>query len=253
MSKEHFIFTRYLYEKEEVELALTFALLNKKDDEALFWAYELYYSGFKSDLIQLLWNIYYNFYASMNPAFQIYLIKKLKEPVFNDARTIGCVINNLITRPYNLDVFTIRLKIIEKNELLKNIIVCDEFTSLFDLNLNKNKLFEKFISYFDLDKTKMKKIFNKNIPIDPIIILISQILYYYGMKLNKKMGKNIYIQTTPEECVIYETIQTNLNSEEVNEKKSKLLPAYKILPLACLYSVNNSNYLGLFKLKKVMI
>ena len=76
MSKEHFIFTRYLYEKEEVELALTFALLNKKDDEALFWAYELYYSGFKSDLIQLLWNIYYNFYASMNPAFQIYLIKK---------------------------------------------------------------------------------------------------------------------------------------------------------------------------------
>ena len=36
----HIIFTRYLYLKDEVEIALLASLLNKKDD-ALFWAFEL--------------------------------------------------------------------------------------------------------------------------------------------------------------------------------------------------------------------
>ncbi len=45
---EHFQFTRYMYEKSEVEIALIIAILNKTDD-ALFWAYELYYSGCITD------------------------------------------------------------------------------------------------------------------------------------------------------------------------------------------------------------
>ena len=55
----HIIFTRYLYLKDEVEIALLASLLNKKDD-ALFWAFELYFSGFESELIEILWKIYEN-------------------------------------------------------------------------------------------------------------------------------------------------------------------------------------------------
>ena len=74
-----FVFTRYLYEKEEVKLALLFALLNKKDD-AIFWAYELYYSGFSDELVELLWKMYYDFYATLNPKFEKYLLSKKTAP-----------------------------------------------------------------------------------------------------------------------------------------------------------------------------
>ena len=77
MSKANeFIFTRYLYEKEEVEIALLLSLLYKKEEESLFWAYELFYSGFILELQQLIWKIYYDFYACLNVGFEKYLIKK---------------------------------------------------------------------------------------------------------------------------------------------------------------------------------
>jgi len=259
MSKD-FVFTRYLYEKEEVELALTFALLNKKDEEALFWGYELYYSGFQTDLIQLIWDIYYQFYASMNPAFHMYLLKKMKklEDFEKDSRILGCIINNLLTRPLNLDTFTLRQTYVDKNDIIENLFkgttdkgTTDkepDITQIFDFTQTEKKLFEKMVTYFELDETKMKKkIYNKNIPVDTKTILISYILYHYGEKMKKRMGKNIYVQTSPEELVIYETIEVNLNYKEENKI---LLPAYKILSLACLFPINGSQYLHLFKLKR---
>ena len=47
------IFTRYLYVKDEVRISLLVSIL-KKSDDALFWAYELYYSGFKNELFELI-------------------------------------------------------------------------------------------------------------------------------------------------------------------------------------------------------
>ena len=69
-------FTRYLYEKDEVKLSLLLCILNKKE-EAIFWAYELYYSGFKTELVNLFWTMYYDFYYTSNPSFEKYLLKKL--------------------------------------------------------------------------------------------------------------------------------------------------------------------------------
>ena len=43
---ETLVYTRYLYAVLEVKQSLLIALLEKQLDEALFWAYELYYSGF---------------------------------------------------------------------------------------------------------------------------------------------------------------------------------------------------------------
>lgn len=48
------IFTRYLYIVPDVYASLIYAIENKKRDEALFWAYELYYSGFENELVRFL-------------------------------------------------------------------------------------------------------------------------------------------------------------------------------------------------------
>ena len=61
---QHFQFTRYVYEESEVEIALIIAILNKTDD-ALFWAYELYYSGFQHETLDKLLNFYNEIYQKL--------------------------------------------------------------------------------------------------------------------------------------------------------------------------------------------
>jgi len=117
--------TRYLYIKNEVEITLVSAILEKKES-ALFWCYELYHSGYINDLINLLWKIYFDFFATLNPYFEKYLMTKFKllnnlynnnitiQPNIEDIKkichqkTIGNIVSNLLIRPHNLDVFILR-------------------------------------------------------------------------------------------------------------------------------------------------
>ena len=104
------IFTRYLYIKEEVKCALILALLGKHEDIALFWGYELYYSGFEKETFAFLWSIYYDFYASINPAFEPYFISTHKEWIKNNSleNNLGNIIINLCIRPFSTDVFMLK-------------------------------------------------------------------------------------------------------------------------------------------------
>jgi hypothetical protein len=97
------VFTRYLYLKDEVKLALLVSLL-KKSDDAIFWAYELYYSGFKVELFEFIWNVYYLFYATLNPSFEAYLLNK-KNEMLKDEKLVSAIVQDLIIRPFNTDVF----------------------------------------------------------------------------------------------------------------------------------------------------
>jgi hypothetical protein len=72
------VLTNLLYLKDEVSIALLISLLNK-NDSALFWAYELHYSGFNNELFELLEKIYYYFFATLNPKFKNFLKMKIKE------------------------------------------------------------------------------------------------------------------------------------------------------------------------------
>ena len=58
-------FTRYLYSKDDVEIAIIGSLLQKDKDAALFWVYELYFSGFWEEVKLILWKIYYSLYLSL--------------------------------------------------------------------------------------------------------------------------------------------------------------------------------------------
>lgn len=62
------VLTRYLYIRDEVELAFINALVSKSDfDEVIFWMSELYESGFREELWSLIWRCFYDFYAIKNP------------------------------------------------------------------------------------------------------------------------------------------------------------------------------------------
>ena len=103
------VFTRYLYVKDEVRIALLVSILNKSDD-AIFWAYELYYSGFKYELLNLLWKIYYDFFSTLNPSYEQYLLKKHKEILMNnsnDDSVISSIVQDFLFRPHNTDIFTL--------------------------------------------------------------------------------------------------------------------------------------------------
>ena len=97
--------------------------MSKNVDSALFWGYELYYSGFQKESFELLWKIYYDFYATVNPTFeQMFLInhsnwlnkRQTKEEGENDEANddanavFGCVLTALSAMGHSMDVFILR-------------------------------------------------------------------------------------------------------------------------------------------------
>lgn len=99
------VMTRYLYVKEEVVASVLTSMLDMNVD-AIFWAYELYYSGFEEETWELLFKIYYYLFASLNPDVESYLLEKYAEwQSANNAHTINDIMQTLLIRPYDTDVF----------------------------------------------------------------------------------------------------------------------------------------------------
>ena len=278
-------FTRYLYEKDEVKLALVTSIINKKDD-AIFWAYELFYSGFKTELAELLWKIYFDFYSTLNPAFEKYLKRKLTVTVCNNLdgeKLISMIINNFIIRPHNMDVFMLR-QIAQTCEFDKQYLVEYKYVTNFNIihkeillaletedyltlsSLICNDIFdthlisalEKILGFFSnlglkcnaqqILKEYQKNVDCKNNPFKRIILL-SKTMYYFTVIKKVPLGKNLYVHIEPEDIIMYENIFANLKAKG-NGLLVPILPAYKILPLAAIHYIDKENYLSLFKLKR---
>ena len=237
-----FRFTRYLYEVDEVKIALIIAILNNKPD-AEFWAYELYHSGYSNELTLLFWELYYDFYATLNPAFEKYLQTKLKNCSENE-KLVATIVNNFTIRPHNTDMFLLRnittnspteflftkktdyysiaaavlQEPYDEDKLTKTL---EHFTSL-GLKLNQPKIVTEF--------KKQSEFIRSN------LLLMTLIMRCYS-KLNKlKMGKNLYIQIDMTEIEEYRTIL--------------LKQPRKTLKSACLHSIDEHGYLSLFHLKR---
>ena len=268
------VFTRYLYLKDEVKIALLTNILQKKED-AIFWAYELYYSGFKEEFFQFIWKIYYDFFATLNPNFEIYLIKKQKEwksgenenDIIKD-KIISTIVQDLIIRPFNTDVFILRklsdlmefkINMLENinlnnddDDIMRQIIYWikkDDYRSMTEYIINNQSetvwLYNIILDCFEachckINKTKLIKQFivaKKHINYK--IMLLAKIIQLFSVKNMLKEGKKIYIKVEPEEIIPYETIEACLG-----------LKPYRILKIACLYSTNENNHLHLFKLAR---
>ena len=262
-----FKFTRYLYELEEVQIALLLSLLNKSE-EVLFWAYELYYSGYKQELVNLIWKIYYEFYSNLNPAFEVYLLKKNNINNFNNGKIIANILNSFLIRPYNLDVFMAK-QIIQNFELefvkedIQELLVLGNHVNIAfyileiaeerniddNLNLiidyfNKNKIKNK-----NNDKHKILSLWNKVKTLnDGRTIILSYIFRFYSEQQKIKTGKNIYVVVNDEDIVLYETIEVDLSL--LGDTKREKMIARKILQNSYLYSIDSSRWIHLFKLKR---
>jgi hypothetical protein len=103
-------FTRYLYEKTEVMHSLLFALLDRKREEALFWAYELYYSGCVDELAGWILWIYDTFYSSVDIWFRVFMelnltrLMTIPDEIDRDCM-VGTIISNFAHRHYDTQYF----------------------------------------------------------------------------------------------------------------------------------------------------
>jgi hypothetical protein len=265
------VFTRYLYVKEEVRISLLVSILNKSND-AVFWAYELYYSGFKYELLNLIWKIYYDFFATLNPAYEAYFLKKHKELLDENHNEciISSIIQDLLFHPFNTDVFMLRNicetfdidvdyynateKITNMDEVTFNFtqwIFNNDFRSIAQwiLNINKKILpidvykicLDIFGKEVKLLKNKLTKEFVSATKVNINInhILLTKIMTLFSKKAELKKGKSIYIHVEPEDIIIYEPI---IGSEELKH--------YRILEIAYMCGIDDFKHLSLFKLSR---
>jgi hypothetical protein len=268
------VFTRYLYVKDEVRVALLVSILNKSDD-AIFWAYELYYSGFKNELLGLIWKIYYDFFATQNPTFEQYLLKKhreIMESELDQDKLVSSIIQDLLFRPFNTDVFMLRnisenfeldityhhdsesiIDLIESRKNFTQWIVNNDYRSISQwiLNVNNNTInivdiYNICLDIFQEDglnliKSKLAKDFVSSLKLNMNvnIILLSKIMSLFSKKEKLKKGKSIYINVEPEDIIPYETI---CGLDEIKH--------YKILEKVYICGIDDLKHLSLFKLKR---
>lgn len=109
-TRPNMVLTRFLYPKDEVKISLLLALIQKKSvNECLFWASELIYSGFIDDITQLLWSIYYDFYAQHNPNLMKKVSISLKKLSENNIEPLFNLLKTMRTRPATDNVFSLRI------------------------------------------------------------------------------------------------------------------------------------------------
>jgi len=101
------ILTRYLYPKIYVKQSLFLSLLEHKYDESLFWAYELYFSGFQDETFEYIFEIYHNIYKSIYPNLQQFLELNHEEWLKNSHQhwLLGSIVATLSQSSYDLTNF----------------------------------------------------------------------------------------------------------------------------------------------------
>jgi len=99
------IFTRYLYPKMDVMQSLLLAMLDGYHNEALFWAYELYYSGFEEETYRYLYSIYESYYRDENPELESGLFAMEACDITSDPCHIGTIVSTMTSRNYQVSTF----------------------------------------------------------------------------------------------------------------------------------------------------
>ena len=155
--------TQYLYNEEEVKLSFMYSILTKQDiSEVYYWLFEIYYSneddradnpdqsesndGSRSErsVFYLIWQVYYDYYYSLNPNFESYIRKKQSLWESNKSENVK---NNKEDRPIEEEPI---FYIIKNMHMLKHN--CDLF------------MIRQIYSYTDLCQTQMIKLKRKGRP-----------------------------------------------------------------------------------------
>lgn len=203
------ILTRYLYEKSYIDYSLLLALLNRDSNEALFWIYELYFSGFKKYAFSLVWKYYYMLYSPFFVCLERFLQKKTLEWLNNkdDYTIIGTLVINLATREPCIDTYLMMLNTLEYPTSIK--VWIDKLS----LNDNYNDVLEEFVGYYNYNNYKSLKSFCITQKTSTIEFLDKNIIKYgyisrilsgiFLMDENNRFDKKIFIVLKEKDCKIY--------------------------------------------------
>ena len=267
-----FTLTRFLYIKDEVQLALVLSILEKKD-ESIFWAYEIYYSSNKSnEIFDLLWKIYYDFFAILNPTFEMYFItKQIKWIRDNETETntntntkdviISMLVQDLLIRDSSTDAFVLRQlipnfyknknkNILDININLTNIIKTKNYNSIMNYILlnelkNMDEIYETVLDILDPKRKKqlIRQFYKvqQYLPdlIDKKFILLVKIISLIEEKEKDNKKCSFYVQVKPEEISCY-----HLNNFVYN------VNLYQVLKNACKFPINNYTHFTLFDFQR---
>ena len=117
------ILTRYLYQKHNVEYSLYISLFQKDAEQAKFWAYELFYSGYKKQTVHLLLEIYRDYYMDelCKPKIMAFLEKKIGEWTLDNTKEsiVGTMIENIVRREPDFCKIYDKWKIMENEKNLQ--------------------------------------------------------------------------------------------------------------------------------------
>jgi hypothetical protein len=227
------ILTRYIYDKDNLQYSIFLALLNKDREQAKFWVYELYYSGFKTETFHLLWELYYKLYYISYPNMEKFMKVQTLLWMSNklDDCIVGSIAESLAIRDPCIDTyFIIENKTQVSDVLVQEIVKVNNCVSKKECFVNLENL---GISCKKNVKINKKINFTKNVFLELEMLdieilktaIISIILDTFVEKPLIKMRKNIYIIQQPYDMKQYKT------------KPAIKHHGYKIPPRECRYQL----------------
>lgn len=97
------ILTRYLYNYYQVKCSIFLSLLDNKEEETLFWCYELYYSGFHKEVFEYLISLYNTLYITRKTTKDeiIQRYEFWKDHIEEDG-ILGELVGNIIKYKYSI-------------------------------------------------------------------------------------------------------------------------------------------------------
>ena len=227
MSAYTFRFSRYLYEVDEVKLSLMMSILDKRKEEALFWAFELYHSGFVTELGELILNIYDDFYATLNPTFEKHVTNQT-----NITETdLYEIISNMITKQHNVDVY-----------LLK--IIVQQFEIESSTNDSDLLAFASFI--LEDPDTSLVLTTLQNLGVFKLSLQAPRKLMLLRFMQHKQKQHDIEAGCTKKRVLFIK----KKNDNDMYEVDVANVRTYKILELVTKHGIDEHNYLSLFNLKR---
>ncbi len=132
---ESLILTRYLFSLDDVRHSLFIEILDKNYEKALYWTYELYWSGYEDDTFTFLITNLYELMYDVNEEFHNRIKKEYEDWLEDNSKyeNIGNIVVNLCFRNYKISKFVNAYFNIQCNDELK-----EEFNTNLYINLQKS-------------------------------------------------------------------------------------------------------------------
>jgi hypothetical protein len=260
--------SRYLYCKSDIKLSIINCLIKKLSfDETLYWFTEWYISGW--DCFELIWQIYYDFYAIVHPKFESYINKKEKAWLKNNDIYIPLtIVKNLFQCHSNPMVFMLRQYIdsfetykkgfkIEKQEKMKlNYFKCSKDSStilkkfqkgdwknvcilLKKMKQNKNdddfyKIYREILLISNQNEKKIEKMWKNKGNCKNYHFILAIFAIISQEKSNVKKKKIKILLNKEEKSLINTYLDISISLDKYGNKQ-----IYNTLPIKRLYNIHH--------------